>query len=81
MKLKVTAFWLVVLAALFIFLQEYSKFHFFFIEQSQLFRFTGEYISEKLAMPGGFALTYLSFWCSFLSIPMPVPELLRDCCC
>ena len=29
MKLKVTAFWLVVLAALFIFLQEYSKFHFF----------------------------------------------------
>ena len=56
MKLKVTAFWLVVLAALFIFLQEYSKFHFFFIEQSQLFQFTGEYISEKLAMPGGFAL-------------------------
>ena len=42
MKLKVTAFWLVVLAALFIFLQEYSKFHFFFIQQSQLYQFTGE---------------------------------------
>lgn len=69
MKLKVTAFWLVVLAALFIFLQEYSKFHFFFIEQSQLFQFTGEYISEKLAMPGGFALTLSEFLVQFFIYP------------
>ena len=31
MKLKITAFWLVILAALFIFLQEYSRVHLFFI--------------------------------------------------
>jgi hypothetical protein len=60
---------LVVLAALFIFLQEYSKFHFFFIEQSQLFQFTGEYISEKLAMPGGFALTLSEFLVQFFIYP------------
>ena len=55
MRLKVTAFWLVALTALFVFLQEYSRFHFFFIEQSQLFQFTGEYISGKLSMPGGYS--------------------------
>ena len=69
MRLKVTAFWLVALAALFVFLQEYSRFHFFFIEQSQLFQFTGEYISGKLSMPGGFALTLSEFLVQFFRYP------------
>lgn len=69
MKLKITAFWLVILAALFIFLQEYSRFHFFFIEQSQLFQFTGDYICGKLAMPGGFALTLSEFLVQFFRYP------------
>lgn len=69
MKLKVIAFWLVILAALFVFLQEYSKFHFFFIEQSQLFQLTGEYISDKLVVPGGFALTLSEFFVQFFAYP------------
>lgn len=69
MKLKVIAFWLVILAALYIFLQEYSKFHFFFIEQSQLFQLTWEYISGKLALPGGLALTLSEFLVQFFAYP------------
>lgn len=69
MRLKVTAFWLVALTALFVFLQEYSRFHFFFIEQSQLFQFTGEYISGKLSMPGGFALSLSEFLVQFFRYP------------
>lgn len=69
MKLKVAAFWLVIFAALFVFLQEYSKYHFYFIEQIQLFQFTWEYISEKLIIPGGFALALSEFLVQFFILP------------
>lgn len=69
MKLKVIAFWLVIFCALFVFLQEYSKFHFFFIEQSQLFQFTSEYVSGKLMLPGGLALTLSEFLVQFFAYP------------
>lgn len=69
MKLKVTAFWLVVSAALFVFLQGYSKFHFYFIEQSQLFQLTWEYISDKLLVPGGLALVLSEFLVQFFIVP------------
>lgn len=69
MKPKVLAFWLVVSAALFVFLQGYSKFHFFFIEQSQLFQLTWEYISGKLVLPGGLALVLSEFLVQFFILP------------
>lgn len=69
MKLKVAAFWLVIFAALFVFLQEYSKYHFYFIEQIQLFQFTWEYISDKLIIPGGFALALSEFLVQFFILP------------
>lgn len=69
MKLKVIAFWLVVSAALFVFLQEYSKFHFYFIEQSQLFQLSWEYISDKLLLPGGLALVLSEFLVQFFIVP------------
>lgn len=69
MKLKVTAFWLVVSAALFVFLQGYSKYHFYFIEQSQLFQLTWEYISDKLLVPGGLALVLSEFLVQFFIVP------------
>ena len=69
MKLKVATFWLVIFAALFVFLQDYSKYHFYFIEQLQLFQFTWEYISAKLIMPGGFALALSEFLVQFFIVP------------
>ncbi|WP_455639793.1 DUF6057 family protein [Parabacteroides sp.] len=69
MKLKVITFWLVVFATLFVFLQGFSKYHFYFIEQSQLFQLTWEYISAKLAMPGGFALVLSEFLVQFFILP------------
>lgn len=69
MKLKVISFWLVVWSALFTFLQVYSKYHFYFIEQSQLFQSTWEYISDKLFLPGGFALVLSEFLVQFFILP------------
>ncbi|WP_195372024.1 MULTISPECIES: DUF6057 family protein [Parabacteroides] len=69
MKLKVAVFWLVILVALFVFLQTYSKYHFYFIEQTHLFQFTGEYISGKLIIPGGFALVLSEFLVQFFILP------------
>lgn len=69
MKLKVVAFWLVVFTALFVFLQTYSKYHFYFIEQTQLFQFSGEYISDKLLIPGGFTLVLSEFLVQFFILP------------
>ena len=69
MKLKLVAFWLVVFTALFVFLQTYSKYHFYFIEQTQLFQFSGEYISDKLLIPGGFTLVLSEFLVQFFILP------------
>ena len=69
MKLKVIAFWLLIFIALFAFLQAYSKFHFYFIEQSQLFQLTWEYISGKLMLPGGLALVLSEFLVQFFILP------------
>ena len=45
MKYKLVAFWLVVFGALFAFLQTRFEYHFYYIEQSQLFLFSEAYIS------------------------------------
>ncbi|MDR1880412.1 MAG: DUF6057 family protein [Tannerellaceae bacterium] len=54
-------FWLAVWGILFALLQACYAFHFYFIEQNQLFLSTGYYLAEKAAAPGGFTL-WLSEW-------------------
>lgn len=53
----------------FAFLQIYSRFHFYYIEQNQLFQFTGEYIRRKIGEPGGFAWLLGEFIVQFFALP------------
>ena len=69
MKLKIAAFWLIVFTALFVFLQVYSRYHFYFIEQTQLFQFSWESVSDKLIIPGGFSLVLSEFFVQFFILP------------
>ena len=50
MKYKLVAFWLIVFGALFAFLQMCFEYHFYYIEQSQLFLFSEAYIRNKLLL-------------------------------
>lgn len=59
MKYKTILFWLLVFGILTAFLQYFSKFHYFFIEQKNLFLFTGSFALDRLTKLGGVA-TYLS---------------------
>lgn len=38
------------------FLQITGKFHFFYIEQLQLFQFSEDYLADKISSPGGLSL-------------------------
>lgn len=69
MNYKSILFWLFIFGILFVFLQTFSEFHFYCLEQNQLFQFTGSYISEKLAMPGGLALVLSEFLVQFFALP------------
>ena len=61
MKYKLVAFWLIVFGALFAFLQMCFEYHFYYIEQSQLFLFSEAYIRNKLLLPGGFSMLVAEF--------------------
>lgn len=69
MKLKFVTFWLVVFGALFTFLQINFQYHFFYIEQSQLFLFSGMYLADKIVLPGGLALLLSEFLVQFFIAP------------
>lgn len=69
MNYKLTAFWLVVFSALFAFLQIGYQYHFYFIEQSQLFQFSHTYLAERLFLPGGFSLLVAEFLVQFFTLP------------
>ncbi len=69
MKCRTVAFWLIVLVSLFAFLQVRCRYHFFFIEQSQLFQFAGEYVMGRLSVPGGFAQVLSEFLVQFFLYP------------
>lgn len=69
MKYKSIVGWLALYAGLFAFLQIYSRFHFYYIEQNQLFQFTGEYMQTKIGEPGGFALLLGEFLVQFFALP------------
>lgn len=75
MKYKIGAFWLIVFGALFAFLQAYFQYHFYYIEQSQLFQYSGSYWMQRMSEPGGLAL-WLSEWLvQFFMIPLAGPAI------
>ena len=69
MKYKLVAFWLIVFGALFAFLQMCFEYHFYDIEQSQLFLFSEAYIRNKLLLPGGFSMLVAEFLVQFFIRP------------
>ena len=69
MKYKNKLFWLAIYGILFAFLQRYFQYHFYFVEQNQLFQNTWSYIAENLFHPGGFALASSEFLVQFFLLP------------
>ena len=69
MKYKLVAFRLIVFGALFAFLQMCFEYHFYYIEQSQLFLFSEAYIRNKLLLPGGFSMLVAEFLVQFFIRP------------
>lgn len=69
MKYKLVAFWLIVFGTLFAFLQMCFEYHFYYIEQSQLFLFSEAYIRNKLLLPGGFSMLVAEFLVQFFIRP------------
>jgi len=60
--------WSVAGIVLFAYLQTYCKYHFYFVEQNQLFQNTFQYWMEHLAHPGGFAETLSGFLVQFFVV-------------
>ena len=69
MKYKLVAFWLIVFGALFAFLQMCFEYHFYYIEQSQLFLFSEACRRNKLLLPGGFSMLVAEFLVQFFIRP------------
>lgn len=69
MKYKIAAFWIVVFGALFAFLQMNFHFHFFYIEQDQLFQSTWSYWVDRIEQPGGLTLWISEFFVQFFILP------------
>lgn len=62
-------YWLLVWTGLFLFLQTNGKYHFYYIEQNQLFLFDTHYIITTLQHPAGFAQLLADFCMSFYIRP------------
>ncbi|MDD4697940.1 MAG: DUF6057 family protein [Fermentimonas sp.] len=63
--------WLIyslVFVLFFIFLQFTSEFHFYNIEQDQLFRFSSNYFHSIVSLPGGYALYLSNFLLQFFGV-------------
>jgi hypothetical protein len=58
----------VILVTLFFVYQYYGKFHFFCIEQFQLFRFSWNYFFEQLSLIGGFSILIGNFLLQFFVV-------------
>ncbi len=63
------AFWIITFSVLVIFLQTRHAFHFYCLEQNQLFQNTRHYIIENLFQPGGLALVISEFLVQFFLLP------------
>lgn len=75
MKHKLAVFWCVVFGGLFALLQTGFQYHFYYIEQSQLFLFSRFYIADKLWTPGGFAQLVSEFLIQFFVVPYAGPAI------
>lgn len=62
-------FWPVIFVLLFLLLQTQYAFHFFYIEQNQLFQNTWPYISENLFQVGGLAVVLSESLVQFFMVP------------
>lgn len=69
MRHKIIFLWLFLFSLLCTFLQLTNEYHFFFIEQFQLFQFSGQYITGKLIPPGGLSLVAGEFLTQFFISP------------
>ncbi len=69
MRYKQTFFGLILFILLVFFLQITSKFHFFYIEQLQLFQFSGDYLADKISYPGGLSSVIGEFLTQFFITP------------
>ena len=76
MRYKQILFGLILFAILGVFLQITSKFHFFYIEQLQLFQFSGDYLADKISNPGGFSLIIGEFLTQFFITPYAGPFII-----
>ena len=69
MKYILVAFLVIVFGDLFAFLQMCFEYHFYYIEQSQLFLFSEAYIRNKLLLPRGFSMLVAEFLVKFFIRP------------
>ncbi|MDR1919793.1 MAG: DUF6057 family protein [Tannerellaceae bacterium] len=69
LKHKGLLFWAAVYLLLFAFLQTGHAFHFYFVEQNQMFLHTWPYVAEHLLQPGGVALMLSEYLLQFFILP------------
>lgn len=75
MKYKQILFWAVVFGGLLAFLQMAFRYHFYYIEQSQMFLFSTDYCFDRLFVPGGFSLWISEFLVQFFVYPYVGPTV------
>jgi hypothetical protein len=63
------AFWFMVFVLLFVFLQKFSQFHFYYIEQEHLFLYSKYYLYAEIAKPGGFVQLIADYLTQFFIVP------------
>jgi len=69
MKYKNLLFWFVIWGILLVFFQFIYKYHFYHIEQNQLFLFSGSYIADKITSVGGLSRIISEFLLQFFIYP------------
>lgn len=69
MRVKKILYWIFAYIVLYVLLQYYYKFHFFWIEQTQLYQNTAPYVLEKIQRPGGVALVISGFLMQYFAYP------------
>ncbi|MDR1203010.1 MAG: DUF6057 family protein [Tannerellaceae bacterium] len=66
---KITLFGILLFGIMFLFFQQSYLFHFYYIEQHQLFLFSKEYFYETINTPGGLSLYINEFLIQFYLLP------------
>lgn len=69
MKHKILTFAVILFILLVAGLEWFGRYHFFIIEQYQLFLLTGDYFCDLVARPGGLALWLAEFFVQFFAVP------------